>query len=84
MRQAGLSLSLSLSPSQAAAANCQQQLEFTRDIYSTAPGGDDPSGPTGGVVREGVPDLGPEAPRAPMGAAQRENFEHLRRLGAFF
>jgi len=46
--------------------------------------GNDPSRPTGGSVRKGVPDLGPGGPRAPMGAAQRENFEHLRGLEAIF
>ena len=34
--------------------------------------GNDPSRPTGGSVRKGVPDLGPEAPRAPDGGPRSE------------
>ena len=41
---------------------------------SKAPVGDVPSGPTGGFVRDGVPDLGLEAPRAPNGGRAARNF----------
>ena len=36
--------------------------------------GDEPSRPTGGFVRDGVPDLGPEAPRAPDGGRAARKF----------
>ena len=64
---------------------CRQALLATDGSTPSQPlVGNDPSRPTGGSVRKGVPDLGPGGPRAPMGAAQRENFEHLRGLEAIF
>ena len=59
-------------------------LEPTDEEVVAALVGNDPSRPTGGSVRKGVPDLGPGGPRAPMGAAQRNFFEHLRGIEAIF
>ena len=47
--------------------------------------GDGRSGPTGGYVREGVPDRGVQGGGAPRPMpAQRKIFEHLRRLEVIF
>ncbi len=43
-------------------------------VLAAALVGDEPSRPTGGFVRDGVPDLGPEAPRAPDGGRAARKF----------